>query len=166
MRHSLIGWTFRDAELSVARNVQRYKEATANDYHLFAFKTKDSEMASHDTARSLSELSMIPSKNLDSRSSVDSGHSGIGNDTLNAEAFERASEIENACSSLCPVTSYVTQIAGDGGGVSDEKSRNGDKNPNLVEWNGPNDPANPYNWYFHKHMAFYLRTGLKNTNGF
>lgn len=36
------------------------------------------------------------------------------------------------------------------GGIGEEKdgeSLNDEKDSDLVEWDGPNDPANPYNWY-------------------
>lgn len=64
------------------------------------------------------------------------------------EGFGRASEIESARSeSLYPVISYASQIGGVGG-VEDEPEidQTAEKDPNLVEWDGPNDPKNPYNW--------------------
>ena len=50
------------------------------------------------------------------------------------------------------MTSYASQIGGEGE-FPDEKiekiEKNGEKDPNLVEWDGPHDPANPYNWYIY-----------------
>lgn len=67
---------------------------------------------------------------------------------MNADAFERASDVESNRPSIYPVISYASQIGGEGG-IEDpehEKHETGEKDPNLVEWDGPNDPKNPYNW--------------------
>ena len=68
---------------------------------------------------------------------------------LDVEAFGRPSDVESARpASLYPSISYASQIGGVGG-VEDEPEINEttEKDPNLVEWDGPNDPRNPYNWY-------------------
>jgi hypothetical protein len=65
------------------------------------------------------------------------------------EGFGRASEVESLRPpSLYPSISYASQIGGVGG-VEDEPEidQTAEKDPNLVEWDGPNDPKNPYNWY-------------------
>ena len=72
-------------------------------------------------------------------------HSGMRTHKLNTDAFDRVSDIESARHSLYYVASYISQIGGEGG-VPDDEVQNGEKDPNLVEWDGPNDPANPYNW--------------------
>jgi len=54
-------------------------------------------------------------------------------------------ERESHESELYPVTSYASQIGGGGEVFPEEPSQT--KDPNLVDWDGPNDPANPYNWY-------------------
>lgn len=67
---------------------------------------------------------------------------------MNAHAFERASDVESNRHTIYPVISYASQIGGEGG-IEDpehEKHEIGEKDPNLVEWDGPNDPKNPYNW--------------------
>jgi len=64
----------------------------------------------------------------------------------NSETFERASDVESGRPSLYPVTSYASQIGGEGESFPDEGMPQSEKDPNLVEWDGPNDPANPYNW--------------------
>jgi hypothetical protein len=69
---------------------------------------------------------------------------------LSHESFERASHVESTRASLYPITSYPSRM-GNVGGVDEEEDGesggNSDKDPDLVEWDGPNDPANPYNWY-------------------
>jgi hypothetical protein len=76
-------------------------------------------------------------------------HSTLEAHKLNADAFSRSSDVESARHELYPVTSYASQIGGEGGPIPDEEEEvdpNAEKDPNLVEWDGPNDPANPYNW--------------------
>ena len=76
-------------------------------------------------------------------------HSLAETHRMNNEAFERASDVEsNHRPIIYPVISYASQIGGEGG-IEDpehEKIQTGEKDPNLVEWDGPNDPKNPYNW--------------------
>jgi hypothetical protein len=65
---------------------------------------------------------------------------------LNVEPFRRSS-LESGRSSLYPVTSYASQIGGEGGIEDDDgREETPGKDPNLVEWDGPDDPNNPYNW--------------------
>ena len=75
-------------------------------------------------------------------------HSLAESHRMNGEAFERASDVESNRHTLYPVISYASQIGGEGG-IEDpehEKHETGEKDPNLVEWDNPKDPNNPYNW--------------------
>jgi len=60
----------------------------------------------------------------------------------------RASEVESERCSLYPVTSYASTIGGGGPfpSIQNPEPQNEPKDPNVVEWDGPKDPANPYNW--------------------
>jgi hypothetical protein len=81
------------------------------------------------------------STSLSHRSDVLSVH------RLKAESYRRSAEIEDARPGLYPVTSYASQIGGEGDlGMPEEVDETEEKDPNLVEWDGPDDPANPYNW--------------------
>jgi hypothetical protein len=67
----------------------------------------------------------------------------------NVDTFERASSIEDTRPALYPVTSYASQVGGEGIFREEELEdirEEGEKDPNLVEWDGPKDPNNPYNW--------------------
>lgn len=79
--------------------------------------------------------------------SNNSRHSEFRSDKSSVVAFERASEVESARHSLYPVTSYAGQIGGEDSGLPDKLPDSGEKDPNLVEWEGLDDPENPYNWY-------------------
>lgn len=77
--------------------------------------------------------------------------SPVENLHLNADTYERSSSLEDTRPSLYPVTSYASQIGGEGIFREEELEdirEEGEKDPNLVEWDGPKDPKNPYNWYF------------------
>jgi hypothetical protein len=75
-------------------------------------------------------------------------HSTLESHKHNTHAFDRASDVESLRHSLYPVTSYASQIGGEGGIEDGEVERPaGEKDPNLVEWDGPDDKNNPYNWY-------------------
>jgi hypothetical protein len=50
------------------------------------------------------------------------------------------------CQRLRQVPSYASQVGGDGGLPEEEVDENGRKDKNLVDWDGPHDSANPYNW--------------------
>jgi hypothetical protein len=64
-----------------------------------------------------------------------------------ARSVTRASDVESGRRSLYNVTSYVSEIGGEGTYMSQELPEIPEKkDPNLVEWDGPNDPMNPYNW--------------------
>jgi hypothetical protein len=73
--------------------------------------------------------------------------SALDSHKLNAEEFTRASDVESQRPSLYPVTSYASQIGGEGTFADDDAEESGEPDPNLVEWDGPDDPHNPYNWY-------------------
>lgn len=83
---------------------------------------------------------------------------------MNAETFRRSYDLESGRPSLYNMTSYASQIGGEGGPIPDEDvDESTEKDPNLVEWDGHNDPANPYNWYV---LAYpNLTAGLQITNG-
>ena len=65
---------------------------------------------------------------------------------FNTEGFGRASDVESQRPSLYPVTSYASQIGGEGDFADEDDDQTGERDPNLVEWDGPDDPENPYNW--------------------
>lgn len=65
---------------------------------------------------------------------------------FNTEEFRRASDVESQRPSLYPVTSYASQIGGEGDFADEDEEETGERDPNLVEWDGPDDPENPYNW--------------------
>jgi len=94
-------------------------------------------------------------------------HSTLDSHKHNTHAFERASDVESIRPSLYPVTSYASQIGGEGGIEDGEIERPpGEKDPNLVEWDGPDDKNNPYNWYT-RHLGFnpLTFTGHRHING-
>lgn len=67
---------------------------------------------------------------------------------MNDETFGRSPNLESGRLSFFPMISYVSQIGGEGGPIPGEDVHiSTEKDPDLVEWDGPNDPANPYNWY-------------------
>ena len=75
-------------------------------------------------------------------------HPTIESHKLNTHTFERASDVESIRHGLYPIPSYASQIGGEGGIEDGEVQRPaGEKDPNLVEWDGPDDKNNPYNWY-------------------
>jgi hypothetical protein len=74
--------------------------------------------------------------------------SALDNHKFNAEGFRRASDVESQRPSLYPVTSYASQIGGEGTFADEDVPESGERDPNLVEWDGPDDPHNPYNWYY------------------
>jgi hypothetical protein len=83
-------------------------------------------------------------------SSLSRTPSALDSHAYNAEGYGRASDVESQRpSSLYPVTSYASQIGGEGTFEDDEPeaAAGGERDPNLVEWDGPEDPHNPYNWY-------------------
>lgn len=83
---------------------------------------------------------------------------------LNVDKFLKPSDLESGRLSLHPMISYASQIGGEGGVIPDnDVDECAEKDPNLVEWDGPNDPANPYNWYVVAYPK--LRIGLHITNG-
>lgn len=72
----------------------------------------------------------------------------INSRNMNAETFGRSPDLESGRLSLFPMISYVSQIGGEGGPIPGEDVNvSTEKDPNLVEWDGPSDPVNPYNWY-------------------
>lgn len=73
--------------------------------------------------------------------------SGLDSYDINGDAFVKASDMESWRGSLYQVNSYASHIGGEGGLPDAEEAREkGEKDPNLVEWDDPNDCANPYNW--------------------
>jgi hypothetical protein len=78
------------------------------------------------------------------------GSSPVENHHLNVDTYQRSSSLEDTRPSLYPVTSYASQIGGEGIFREEELEdirEEGEKDPNLVEWDDPKDPNNPYNWY-------------------
>jgi hypothetical protein len=65
---------------------------------------------------------------------------------LDADTFARSSDAESGRHSLRAVTSYAGQIGDNEGLPNEEVDQSDEKDPNLVEWDGPDDLANPYNW--------------------
>lgn len=90
-------------------------------------------------------------------------HSALDSHRTNVDIFGRSSDVESLRHSLYPVTSYASQIGGEGGLPDEEVEENGEKDDNLVEWDGPNDPANPYNWYVRGSSRLII--GLQSING-
>jgi hypothetical protein len=86
---------------------------------------------------------------LPSEDALVHSHTALEQHRHNTEAHERASDLEDQRPALYPVTSYASQIGGEGFIDEDEDEtprENVEKDPNLVEWDGPDDPNNPYNW--------------------
>lgn len=88
------------------------------------------------------------------KTASDSSHTGsertpsaLERHKFNVEGFHRASDVESQRPSLYPVTSYASQIGGEGTFADEDVPETGERDPNLVEWDGPEDPQNPYNWY-------------------
>jgi len=54
-------------------------------------------------------------------------------------------DVENGQQTLYPITSYASQIGGDGA-FAEEVFPTEEKDANSVDWDGAEDPANPYNW--------------------
>jgi hypothetical protein len=84
--------------------------------------------------------------------------SALDNHKFNAEGFGRASDVESQRPPLYPVTSYASQIGGEGTFADEDVPESGERDPNLVEWDGPDDPHNPYNWYNPKQWIAMLMT--------
>jgi hypothetical protein len=86
---------------------------------------------------------------LPSEDALAHSHTALEQHKHNTEAHEWASDLEDQRPALYPVTSYASQIGGEGFIDEDEDEtprENVEKDPNLVEWDGPDDPNNPYNW--------------------
>jgi len=94
-------------------------------------------------AQPASASSTLSEEKIPSASSDSAGTPPVETHKENLEAFERASDLENERPSLYPVTSYASQIGGEGSFPLEESPQD---DPNLVQWDGPDDPANPYNW--------------------
>jgi hypothetical protein len=91
-------------------------------------------------------------------------NSALDSHRMNAEMFGKLRDLESGRLSLYPMTSYASQIGGEGGLIFDEDvDKSIEKDPYLVEWDGPNDPENPYNWYVLTYPN--LMIGLQSTNG-
>jgi hypothetical protein len=81
--------------------------------------------------------------------------------THNVDTYGRSASLEDTRPSLYPVTSYASQIGGEGTFREEELEdirEEGEKDPNLVEWDGPKDPANPFNWYVSSYAYAHARS--------
>jgi hypothetical protein len=94
--------------------------------------------------------------NLPSEEALSHSHTALEHHKHNVEALGQVSDVEDQRPSLYPVTSYASQIGGEGFIDEDPEEtpqENVERDPNLVEWEGPDDPNNPYNWYLPVRIA-------------
>ena len=115
----------------------------------------------------LSEDDMKVEKTASDSSQVGSERtpSALESHKFNVEGFHRASDVESQRPSLYPVTSYASQIGGEGTFADEDVPEAGERDPNLVEWDGPDDPQNPYNWYNPRSWERGLMAGTRSIDG-